>query len=224
MLSPSPVPEAKFSALPRLVAAEEPFEDVRQIFRADAQAVVGHPEHDLVPCAVGGQLDGHPAAAGREFQAVVDQVVDNLAQSVGVAVDRGAGGDVVEKGDASFFGGAAKHVDRAIGELIDVHGPFVDGEVLSVGFGQQQKLVDQHAQLAALVGDFAEHFLVFVDGPLGVERHFDRALYGGQRRPQLVGRIVDELAVAFQIVAQQVEEVVDRQRQLVEFVARAANG
>ena len=99
----------------------------------------------------------------------------------------------------------------------------IDLHAAGVALGQQQQLIDERAEAAALVDDFAQQVLVFVDRAIAVERHFDRALDGGQRRAQLVGGVGDELAVAVQIVGDQVEKAIDRRRQLVQFVAGAAD-
>ncbi len=160
---------------------------------------------------------------GREFEAVVDQVIDYLPQAIGVASDGDSGLHDGGQLDAALLGHTAKHLYGALDEAVEANRTPIDGQLLGIRFGQQQQLVDQQAQLPAFVGDVAEHLLVLGGRPFAVERDLDRALHGCQRGAQLVGGIVDELAMPLQVVAQQVEKVVDRQRQFVQLVAGATN-
>ena len=87
MLSPRPVPPGCILALARFVAAIESLEDVRQIERRNAHAGVAHRDDHFLLLAVVDQVDGDRSARRGELDGVVDQVVDDLLQAMGVAAD-----------------------------------------------------------------------------------------------------------------------------------------
>ena len=69
----------------RLVAAIEALEDVGQIGRRDAGAVIGYRQDDARPGHGRGQLN--VTAVGRVAQRIADQVADHLTEPVGVDGD-----------------------------------------------------------------------------------------------------------------------------------------
>ena len=87
----SPRPRPPWLRVDAAVGLAEPVEDVGQEIRADAHAVVAHPDLGV---AVAGALQADlDAAAGRgELDGVREQVPDHLLQAVGIAGDRPASG------------------------------------------------------------------------------------------------------------------------------------
>ena len=70
-------------SLPGTVDLEEPLEDPGLVRLRDADALVGHGQHDLVSL-LGGSHGHHPTGA-RELDRVVQEVQQQLPQSLGIA-------------------------------------------------------------------------------------------------------------------------------------------
>ena len=85
MLKPSPLPWAD-SRAPRFVATIKALENVRQVVRSMPRPVSETRSTTCCRAAVGVNFDPHAAPARREFQAVIDQVIDDLPQSIGIAL------------------------------------------------------------------------------------------------------------------------------------------
>ena len=183
---------AALAALAAALGAPEALEQRVGVVGGQAGAVVAHLEPDLL--LPGADADVDRAPGGRVHERVAQQVAEHLAQLVGVAEHdrRAVAGDLdraVGGGRAGVGGGVAGElgeVDLAVRRVDDLVEP-----------RQRQQVLDEHAHARRLVLDPPHRPLDLV----GLARRAHPEQLGvaadrGQRRPQLVRRVGDELAQA----------------------------
>ncbi len=171
------------------VGALERLEDVRLLLGRDARAPVGHLEQAVPARRRTRTSTGAPSGVCRD--GVGEQVVDHLAQAVGVTDRRGTGPGACE-GDGAVRrrhpGGV--HGGGDDGGQVDV----LEGErPLAVEPGQQQQVVHEHAHAVGLLADVA-HRGGEVLGPVAgaAVEELGVAADRRERRAQLVGGVGEE--------------------------------
>ena len=103
-------------------------------------------------------------------------------------------------------------VEPERGRLVVLHGGVVAGEL--------DEVADEHAELLHLGGDVAEDPLAFLGRHVGLAReHLDVRPHAGERRPQLVARVGDELALLLTRRGQRTEHRVEARGEATELVA-----
>ncbi len=125
--------------------------------------------------------------------------------------------------DVPKLGNATKHVHRLFDEFIELDSFLDDLEPLRLGFRKQQQLVDQQFQAARLLDNLRQQLLVFLAGSSAGQGDFDAAANRGQRRSQFVCGIGEKVAAFLQVIADPVQQPIQRFGQTIEFVARSAN-
>src|SRR5439155_21612990 len=179
----------------RLVDLVEAIEHAVDLLPPDADPVVLDRQHDRVPVAPRPHDDGF-ALAG-ELDGVVEQVDEQLAKALLVAADRR---QVARDGTLERHPLAIREqpdpVDRAPDDRADVDRVEVERHRALLDRGQIEQLVDHLDEMARLDVDLQDpvaHTGREVD-PLEVPRERLREEADvRQRRPQLMGEVVDEL-------------------------------
>ena len=108
----------------------------------------------------------HPyLALRREFQGVVDQVVDHLADAVGIAEQHALRRIPMHTEGQSLRSGSGREWPQGCAELLlHVEGNFLEFELASLDLGLIQQVVEQHAQqLARTAGRSQQLTLLGVD-------------------------------------------------------------
>ena len=117
-----------------LVRAPEPFEDVRQILRADPRAGVGHLEQNAVVVAAAD--DGHLAARWGVAHGIGDQVPQRLPQPGRIRRQLQASARGGPQHDSALVGLGLVRRGDLVDEIADVDQLGVQGQVASIGLGQ----------------------------------------------------------------------------------------
>ena len=196
------------------VGAIEPFEQVRQVFGADALSVVFDAEDHVGAALCGGE--GDPSAGGGVSQGVVEQIAQYLGEPLPVGPHRSgvtAGG---VQGDV--LGGVAvgeRHV-HGTDEICGVHPVRGDQGMGLLGLGQGGGIGGEMHQPGGLLAQHRDRFRV--EGFHPVLDRFEVGLQYGYRGADLVGQVAEHPPSGRFHRLETFGHLVERGGQLVELV------
>ncbi len=188
------------------------------------QGVIGHAGGAVVQgqapvVAVAAQGKVHLAALVGVLEAVLQQVVQQLAQAHRVAVDPRRA-QVGAQAHTAAAERRAHRVHGVLAERVQIQRGEVVAQVAGVGQGQVMQVVDQMGELAHL--GFQRGDGLVVERPHAVDHRFQLALQHRQRRAQLVGDVRKPALAGFLALVQALAQAVHMADQIPQLVAAPA--
>ena len=171
----------------------EPFEQMWEVLRPDARAIVF--DHERGPAALRPDRDTHPAVHRTMPDGVVDEDHDELPEAGGVAGHDGRLRIDLDP-DAPVRRGLA-HRGRAVGrDVAEVHRNVLECDGSRVGAGEQQQVLDDRGHVPDLIVDVLQRGADAGDRVIAVAlQMLDAAPDDRQRRAEFVAGIGRELAL-----------------------------
>src|SRR5208337_697400 len=170
-------------------------------------------------------LERDIATLGRVLDRVVKEIQEQAADQRFVAVKQQF--RLNRRRECDFFGqrertGVAKNI---AGELIEIEIPRRDRILPSVSARKREEILNDVGEPLGLVAKDGERFTIFSGRAIGPrERDFRFTAKYRDRRAQFVRGIGDEPALALERSFQPIEQVIERDGELTEFVALIRNG
>ena len=165
------------------------FKDAALIGCRDARAVVHHPETPHVPFRQGENAD--VAAVRGVTRGIFHQIPKHLHEQAGIAAHRAGVGDVGHEPQAASVHLAAAQPLHELQHGADGH-ILERTHMLGIQAGQLQQVVHHTGKgTGVAIDDLRE--TAFLRGPFQLEQGLRRSLYGGERRPQLMGHVGHEV-------------------------------
>jgi hypothetical protein len=155
-------------------AAFEALEKLLLFFRKNSRAVIGNREDHLGPVRRGRRLAPHrevDLAAAGEFQAIADEVQQDLADPprVAVQVARHAGRDGGFHRNAALFAVRGRHGEHGIDELVQVERLHLQFDHPRLDLGNVEDVLEQRRQVAGALPEQPELAPALGVEPAGLE-------------------------------------------------------